>query len=196
MVEMGAYKYIQDTFRKEYAAKSPEYKARLIAIRKEPVITKLDKPTNIPRARELGYKAKQGFVVARVRVTRGSGLHRHPVKGRRPKRMGTNKLTRKKSKQVLAEEKAQRKYTNLEVLNSYWICEDGQHKWFEVLLVDPKHPSIANDGDVSWITSKKHTKRANRGKTSSQRKGRGLNKKGTGTEKTRPGRRARGRKGR
>ena len=192
---MGAYKYIQNTFRKETAEKSPEYKARLIQVRKEPVIKTISRPTNIPRARELGYKAKQGFVVARIRTTRGSGMHTHPVKGRRPKRMGSRKLTRKKNHQTMAEEKAQRKFTNLEVLISYWVCEDGQHKWFEVILVDPHHPSIANDSDVSWIKSRKHHKRANRGKTSAARKARGLNKKGIGSEKTRPAIRANKRKG-
>ncbi|MFC2174619.1 50S ribosomal protein L15e [archaeon] len=190
---MGAYKYIQKTMQKEYASRDENYKQRLIAMRREPTVTRLEKPTNIARARTLGYKAKQGFVVARVRVTRGSGMQTRPNKGRRPKRMGVNKLTRGKNKQSIAEEKAQRKFENLEVLNSYWIAEDGQHKWFEVIMVDPEHPSIANDANVSWVTSQRN--RVYRGKTSAGRKGRGITKKGTGTEKTRPGIRSKKRKG-
>lgn len=181
---MGAYKYIQKTMQKEYASRDENYKQRLITMRREPTVLRLDKPTNIASARSLGYKAKQGFVVARVRVVRGSGMQTRPNKGRRPKRMGINKLTRNKSKQVIAEEKAQRKFKNLEVLNSYWIAEDGQHKWFEIIMVDPSHPSIANDPKVSWTATQRG--RAHRGKTSAGRKGRGMGKKGKGTEKTRP----------
>ena len=178
---------------KGYAKRDENYRERLMAMRREPAIVRLEKPTNIARARTLGYKAKQGFVVARVRVTRGSGMHSRPAKGRRPKRMGVNKLTRAKNKQLLAEEKAQRKFTNMEVLNSYWIAEDGQHKWFEVILIDPSHPSIANDSALSWAKTAK--KRVNRGKTSAGRKGRGIIKRGKGTEKTRPGIRAKKRRG-
>jgi large subunit ribosomal protein L15e len=36
----------------------------------------------------------------------------------------------------------------LEVLNSYWVGEDGQHEWFEAILVDPNHPSIKNDDNI------------------------------------------------
>jgi large subunit ribosomal protein L15e len=185
MVHMGAYKYIQETFEKQYAERSPEYKARLLRMRREPTVVRLEHPTNITRAHALGYKAKQGFVVARVKVARGSGMHTRPNKGRRPKRMGTNKLTRGKNKQSQAEEKAQRKFTNLEVLNSYWVSEDGRSKWFEVILVDPKHPAITNDPNISWIASNKHSNRVQRGLTSAGRKGRGMLVKGRGAEKVR-----------
>ena len=181
---MTAYSHIQKSFEKSYAERDEHYKARLFKMRREPSVIKLEKPTNIPRARSLGYKAKQGFVVARVKVSRGSGMHTRPVKGRRPKRMGVNKLTRGKSKQVIAEERAQRRFANLEVLNSYWIAEDGKAKWFEVILIDPSHPVIASDSKLSWAKTAK--KRVHRGKTSAGRKSRGMRKKGKGTEKTRP----------
>ena len=48
---------------------------RLIKWRKQTAILRVQKPTRLDRARKLGYKAKQGFVVARVRITRG-GLNR------------------------------------------------------------------------------------------------------------------------
>ena len=192
---MGAYKYIKKAFQEEAKARSPEYKKRLMAMRRQATVERIEKPTNISRARTLGYKAKQGFVTARVRVKRGSGLHSRPRKGRRPKRMGVRKLKRAKSKQRIAEERANRKFPNLEVLNSYWIAQDGTYKWYEVIMVDALHPSIANDSDVNWVISKAHKGRAFRGLTSAGKKGRGLGKKGRGTEKTRPGIKARGRKG-
>lgn len=154
---------------------------------------RLEKPTNLASARNLGYKAKQGFVVARTRVARGSGTHTRPNKGRRPKRMGVNKLTRAKNKQTIAEERTQRRYPNLEVLNSYWIAEDGNYKWFEVIMLDPDHPSIKADKDTAWIAFQKN--RVHRGLSSAGRRGRGLYNKGLGTEKIRPSIRANQRKG-
>jgi large subunit ribosomal protein L15e len=71
--------------------------------------------------------------------------------GRRPKRMGTTRLTIKKSLRWIAEEKAQRKFPNLEVLNSYYVAEDGKYKWYEVIMVDPYHPAIKSDKNLSWI---------------------------------------------
>ena len=32
-------------------------------------------------------------------------------------------------------------------LNSYYLAEDGKHKFYEVMFVDPTHPSILNDRD-------------------------------------------------
>ena len=51
----------------------------------------------------------------------------------------------------MAEERAARKYPNLEVLNSYWVWQDGQYKWFEIVMVDPSHPAIKSDKDVGWV---------------------------------------------
>jgi len=48
---------------------------RVMRWRKQPAMVRVEKPTRLGRARKLGYKAKQGFVVARVRVRRG-GLSR------------------------------------------------------------------------------------------------------------------------
>ena len=108
--------------------------------------------------------------------------------------MGVLKITREKSIQRIAEERAQKKFPNLEVLNSYWVWEDGQQKWYEVVLVDPNHPAIKKDKDIGWITAPQHHKRALRGLTPIQKKGRGLRKKGKGVEKARPSIRAKGRK--
>ena len=127
-------------------------------------------------------------------MRKGGRRKSRPVKGRGPKKMGVKKITPAKSIQRMAEERTQRKFPNLEVLASYWLWEDGQYKWYEVLLLDPNHPGIKKDGDVSWITEKQHKRRAFRGLTPSGKKGRGLRKKGMGSEKVRPSIRAKGRK--
>jgi large subunit ribosomal protein L15e len=147
----------------------------------------------VARARTLGYRAKQGFVVARVRVRRSSGMHIRPNKGRRPSRMGTVKKKRGKNIQAIAEERVARKFPNLEVLNSYYVAEDGQNFWYEVILVDPNHPAIKNDQKINWIANVKG--RVFRGLTSAGKKFRGLRNKGKGAEKVRPSLRANDRKG-
>jgi len=173
---------------------SPEFKsmmrANLLQWREDPETVRIEHPTRIDRARELGYKAKQGIIVVRVRVRRG-GQHKPAIRGgRRPKRKGIDKLTVKKSIQRMAEERASKKYPNMEVLNSYWVGEDGRYKWYEVILVDPDHPAIQNDPHLGWISDPANSDRANRGLTSAGKKGRGLRRKGTGAEKVRPSRRA------
>jgi len=149
-------------------------------------VERVEHPTRIYKARKYGYKAKQGFVVARSRIRRGGAQISRPMRGRRPKRMGVNKITRKKSLQRIAEERANKRFPNLEVLGSYWLWEDGNYKWYEVVMADPTHPVIQSDEDVNWITKKQHHGRAFRGLTPAGKKGRGLRNKGKGAEKIRP----------
>jgi large subunit ribosomal protein L15e len=130
-------------------------KSRAILWRKQPSIVRVEKPTRLDRARSLGYKAKKGFVVVRTRVRRGGRRKIRPVLGRRQKRMGVTKFTPAKSKRLIAEERAARKYPNLEVLNSYWVWQDGQYKWFEIVMVDPSHPAIKSDKDVGWVAGRR-----------------------------------------
>jgi large subunit ribosomal protein L15e len=101
-------------------------------------------------------------------------------------------LTPKKNLQWIAEERAARKFPNMEVLSSYWVGEDGKYKWFEVILVDRNHPAIMADKQLSWITTKRG--RVFRGLTSAGRKARGLRRRGRGAEKVRPSLRANFRK--
>lgn len=164
---------------------------RMIEWRKGESFVRVDKPTRLDRARTLGYKAKQGYVVVRARVRRG-GLRKHMIKGgRRAKRKGMNKITMAKSIQRIAEERTAKRYPNLEVLNSYWVGEDGRHKYYEIILVDPYHSVIKSDPKINWICSSHHKGRAYRGLTSAGKKGRGLRNKGKGAEKIRPSIRAR-----
>ena len=127
---------------------------RVIVWRRQPSTVRIDKPTRLDRARSVGYKAKKGFVVVRTRVRRGGRRKIRPVLGRRQKRMGVKKFTPAKSKRLIAEERAARKYPNLEVLNSYWVWQDGRYKWFEIVMVDPSHPAIKSDKDVGWIAGR------------------------------------------
>jgi len=158
--------------------------------RRQPAVLRVEKPTRLDRARKLGYKAKQGFVVTRVRVSRGGLRKKRPTSGRRQKRMGVTKFKPAKSLRLIAEERAARKFPNLEVLNSYWVWEDGRYKWFEVVMVDPDHPVIQSDKDINWICENTHRGRVFRGLTSAGKKVRGLRHKGRGAEKVRPSRRA------
>jgi len=195
---MSATKHIQETFQKEFAGKKDEsydykgiHRSRLIEFRKEKLaIVRVEKPTNIARARTLGYKAKKGFVVARVRIRKGSGMHTRPTMGRRPKRMGVNKLTRRQNIQAMAEQRVARKFKNCEVLNSYYIGEDGKMHYYEVIMVDTEAPEIKKDKEINWICDKNQTGRAYRGLTSQGKKSRALRNKGEGAEKVRPSLRA------
>ncbi len=174
----GLYHYLQEAWKERYQnpALTALWRQRIIAWRRQPSVVRIEKPTRLDRARSLGYKAKQGIVVVRVRVRKG-GLNRpRPNKGRRPKRMGVYGYAPAKSTRLIAEERAARKYPNLEVLNSYYVAEDGVYKWYEVILVDPHHPAICRDNDLKWICSRKHRGRVFRGLTSAGKKMRGLRK--------------------
>ena len=186
-----AYKYIAEAWAKPSDTYIKELlRQRLIEWRKQPAITRIEKPTRLDRARKLGYKAKQGFVMARVKVRRGGLRKKRPKAGRRQKRMGVKKFKPAKSLRLIAEERTARKFPNLEVLNSYWVGEDGRSKWFEVIMVDPHHPVIKADENANWICQKQHRGRAFRGLTSAGKKVRGLRRKGRGAEKVRPSRKA------
>jgi large subunit ribosomal protein L15e len=156
--------------------------------RREGAIERIERPTRLDRARSLGYKAKQGVVLARVGIRKGSARKRRFKRGRRTKRQGVNRITRNKNLQRIGEGRASRKHPNLRVLNSYWVGEDGSQKWFEVIMIDPNHPAIQSDDDLSWICDDTHDGRAFRGLTSAGKRNRGLNNRGTGAEKVRPSR--------
>jgi large subunit ribosomal protein L15e len=168
------YHYIAETWKNREEVLEEVIRTRLIEWRKGPSVVRIDKPTRLDRARAIGYEAKQGFIVVRVRIRKG-GLNRpRPDSGRRPKRMGVYGYAPAKSDRLIAEERANDKYPNLEVLGSYYVGEDGLYKYFEVILVDPHHPAIRADKDISWIVEPQHRGRVYRGKTAAGRKMRGL----------------------
>lgn len=150
-------------------------RSRLIQWRTQQAVERIEKPTNPERARALGYKAKKGFVMARARVKRGGQPRRlYGRRGRKPKKAGLVKFTPGKGLQWIAEEHAAKRFTNLEVLNSYYVGEDGKHKWYEVICVDPLHPAIKHDKNMKWIAEPANRRRVLRGLTSAGKKARGL----------------------
>eukprot|EP00299_Pterocystis_sp_00344_P010607 c477_g1_i1.p2 GENE.c477_g1_i1~~c477_g1_i1.p2 ORF type:complete len:215 (-),score=31.41 c477_g1_i1:44-688(-) len=190
--EMGAYKYLQEIWRKKQSDVL-RFLLRLRAweLRNLPRIHRATRPTRPDKARRLGYKAKQGFVIYRTRVRRG-GRKRTVAKGivhGKPKNQGVYmKFTR--NLRSVAEERIGKKCGNLRVLTSYWINQDATYKYYEVILVDPAHQAIRNDPRLQWLTKPVHKHRELRGLTSAGKKSRGLQKKGTGTRKLRPSRRS------
>lgn len=124
--------------------------------RREPSIVRIERPSRLDKARRLGYKAKQGYVMVRIRIRRSGARKTRPVSGRRQKAMGVTKIKWAKSYKQIAEERVPKKYPNLEVLNSYYLWSDGRYQWYEVILVDPSHPVIKNDPRINWIYQKKN----------------------------------------
>ncbi|MGM0371660.1 MAG: 50S ribosomal protein L15e [Halobacteriota archaeon] len=183
----SAYSYIKEAWRDPDDGKLAELQwQRKQDWRSQGAIERIERPTRLDKARDLGYKAKQGVVLARVSVRKGGARKSRFTAGRRSKRTGVNRLGRKKNLKRIAEERATRKFINLRVLNSYWVGEDGSQKWFEVILLDPNHPAIENDDDLNWICDDAQENRALRGLTTAGDRGRGMLKRGTGSEHTRP----------
>lgn len=184
---MGMYKYIRDVWKQPKANLGKLWTERLIQWRKEDSTIRIERPTRLDRARSLGYKAKPGIIVVRQRVIRGG--HQRPKirKARRPKHR-RRRLTLVKNYQQIAEERAQRKFVNCEVLNSYLVAQDGSHYWFEIILVDRAHPSVLSDPNLNWIAE--HKGRVFKGATVAGRRSRGLLHKGIGAEKFRPSKRS------
>ena len=178
-----AYKYIAKEWAKpEQSFVEELMKERLILYRKQPTIIRIEKPTRLDRARALGYKAKQGYIIARTKVRRGGLRKQRPKAGRRPKRMGVAKYKPAKSLRLIAEERTGKKFPNLEVLNSYWVGEDGRSKWFEVIMINKtvlskqhnfktQKARITNQNLISLASQKR---RVNRGLTASGKRIRNL----------------------
>lgn len=138
--EMGAYKYIQKTIQDARKERNETYRRRLSEWRKVGTIVATEVPVNIPRARRLGYRAKKGFVVVRVRIKKG--LRKRPkTAGGRSAKHNYRYIQPSFSHQAMAEQKANRRYKNCEVLGSYLLADDGQYKYFEVILADRDHES-------------------------------------------------------
>ena len=188
------YQYIRQAWQSPKENLGQLWQQRIIQWRQEPTTLRVERPTRIDRARALGYKAKPGFIVVRQRVNRGGRQRaqiRHP---RRPKAMSRRKdLTM--NYQSVAEQRAAKKYQNCEVLNSYYVGQDGLHYWYEIILVDKLHPQILADPRINWIAQQQHKGRVFRGLTSAGKRSRGLHGKGKGYEKMRPSLRAHNRRG-
>jgi large subunit ribosomal protein L15e len=167
----GMYHYIKQAWKKPTREMTH---GKMIEWRAGDAIVKVEKPLRLDRARALGYKAKKGIIVLRVRLKRGGRTRqRAGVKGRSTRKQ-TNRKTLKMNYKWVAEIRAERRYPTLEVLNSYNIGKDGKHYFFEVIMVDTTKPEIKSDRTVGWIAKGTNKMRAQRGLTSAGKKSRGL----------------------
>ncbi|VVC94458.1 unnamed protein product, partial [Leptidea sinapis] len=177
--KMGAYRYIQELYRKKLSdVMRFLLRVRVWQYRQLTRMHRAPRPTRPDKARRLGYRAKQGFVIFRIRVRRG-GRKRPVPKGAtygKPKSHGVNQLKPTRNLQSIAEERVGRRCGGLRVLNSYWVAQDSSYKYFEVILVDPSHKAIRRDPKINWIVNAVHKHREMRGLTSAGRSSRGLGK--------------------
>ena len=125
-----------------------ELRQRAVVWRNQNAVTRVEKPSRIARARRLGYKAKQGIIVVRMRVGTGGMRKERPRGGRRPKHLGVTKIKADVSMKQVAERRVLERYPNMKLLGSYFLYKDGMHYWFEVVLADPSHPRIAKDKEI------------------------------------------------
>jgi large subunit ribosomal protein L15e len=138
---MGAYKYIAQTLQKQYKERDASFRSKIAAWRSGPAMAAVEYPANLIRARRLGYKAKQGYLVVRTRIDKGRRTRRKPMGGRKHKNYYCF-VQPGMSHQAMAEQRVNRAYRNMEVLNSYWVGEDGNYKYFEVILADPTKATV------------------------------------------------------
>ena len=127
---------------------SAELREKAVLWRKQNAMIRIAKPSRISRARRLGYKAKQGIVVVRMRVGTGGMRKQRPRGGRRPKHLGVTRIKAAVSMKQVAERRVLERYRNMKLLGSYFLYKDGMHYWFEVILADPSHKRIAKDKEI------------------------------------------------
>lgn len=178
---MGIAKYLRAAWKK------PDVKvlrARMTEWRKGGVITRVEKPLRLDRARALGYKAKKGVSVVRIKVKRGGHKRTRPNKARRTKRLHIRKNLKMNYKEI-AEQRVARKFSNMEVLGSYWVGKDGMNYFYEVILVDRNEPGIRSDKELgAFVRAPKRG--VLRGLTSAGKKARGLRNSLIRVPKVRP----------
>jgi len=192
-ITMGAYKYLEELWRKKQSdVLRFLLRVRCWELRQLPAIHRATHPSRPDKARHLGYKAKQGFVIYRARVRRG-GRKRPIAKGivfGKPATQGIMHLKFQRSLRSVAEERVGRRCGNLRVLNSYWVNQDATYKYFEVILVDPNHGAIRRDPRINWIVNPVHKHRETHGMTATGKKSRGLLTKGSKGTRVHPSRHA------
>ena len=190
---MGAYKYLEEIWKKKQSDLMRfVLRMRTWEYRQLPAIHRCTRPSRPEKARKLGYKAKQGFVIYRIKIRRG-GRKKPVAKGiinGKPKTQGVVGVKGTKSLKVIAEQRVGKRIPSLRVLNSYWVGQDATNKFFEVILVDTFHKAIRRDAKINWIAKPPHKRREQRGLTSAGKKNRGLRKKGVNDNKNRPSQRA------
>merc|ERR1712224_30222 len=193
MGTMVANNYISELWRKKQT-NVLRYLLRLRCweYRQLPGIVRIKRPSRSDAAKRAGYKAKQGYVIYRVRVRRGNRKKPQPngiVYGR-PSNHGITLLKPKRNLRVVAEGRVGRRCGSLRLLNSYWINQDSTYKYFEVIMIEPFHKVTRHDCRINWICYPTHIHREMRGITCAGRHSRGLSGKGHLFNKATPSRRA------
>lgn len=151
----------------------------IVEARQRDVVHRKERPTFLERARKLGYKAKQGYIIYNVRIKKGDAVRTKYNNGNTRGKCvnaGIHQIKPSLNQKTSAEMLAGKKCTNLRVLNSYNVGQDFMYRYFEVILVDPNHNAIRNDIKINWICNAVHKRRECRGLTSSGKKSRGLGK--------------------
>ena len=87
----GMYHFIREAWKKPDKI---TLRARMIKQRKSNAIEKVEKPLRLDRARSLGYRAKKGFVMVRVRIRRGGHKRSRPRKVKQIKKITIRKRHR------------------------------------------------------------------------------------------------------
>merc|ERR1712137_846096 len=105
---MGAYKYLRELWnRKQSDVMRFLQRTRAWEYRQPPTVHRATRPTRPDKARRLGFKAKQGYCIYRVRVRRGGRkrpVHKGQVYGK-PVHQGITKLKFKRNLKSVAEER-------------------------------------------------------------------------------------------
>lgn len=129
---MGSFKYIRDNERAIYRDRARK-RELLLNAENGPIMRRVDGPTKLARAKMLGYHAKPGYAVVRIRVAKGSFRRPRPMHARRPSKTGIY-FNLANNKQRVAELRAARAHSNMDIVGSYFLIENGQYKWFEVIM--------------------------------------------------------------
>ena len=147
---MGIYKYIRKAWQEPTDADKAIWKARLIQWRTENASMRIAYPTRLDRARAIGYRSKEGVILVRQRVSRGTHK-REDRSGGRHSSNSQRRMTLQLNYQVIAERRANDGFPNCEVLNSYFVAKDGKHAWYEVVLVDRSNPTVLADSRLAGV---------------------------------------------
>lgn len=103
---MGAYRYMQELYRKKQSdVLRYLLRIRVWQYRQLTKLVRTPRPSRPDKARRLGFRAKQGYVIYRIRVRRG-GRKRPVPKGctyGKPKGHGVNELKPARRLQSVAE---------------------------------------------------------------------------------------------
>merc|ERR1712183_840501 len=184
--KMGAYKYMSEIYRKKQSdVLRYLLRIRCWQYRQLTKVHRVPRSTRPDKARRLGYKNKQGFVIYRIAMRRG-GRKRPVPKGcpyGKPKTSGGVKQQKPvRNLQSIAEERVGRRVQGLRVLSSYWVGQDSTYKYFEVIMIDIHHKAITRDPKINWMCGNVQKHRELRGLTTAGKSSRDLAKDASSTK--------------